>query len=499
MLLKKLIPYAKLRPLLNACEDISVNKAVSSSGEVTRGDIFFAVEGLSRDGNDYVDEAVRRGAAAVVTSRGRGRELEKFGICILEAENVRASLSYALDAIYGNLSGSMKYIAVTGTNGKTTTSHMLYRIMRLCGSSCGIIGTCGAFVNGEELKFGRPCSAMTTPDPEELYRILYEMKKRGADYVIIEASSHASAMKRLAPLRFEAAIFTNLSPEHLDFHKDMEDYFAAKRDIIRLSSLAVINADDPFGRRLIDEELCEKTVSASMTDPSCAYYASSVRFHGNEGISFVLSGEEKGIGLYIPVTGDFNVCNAMLAASTARALGYPRSCISAALSGFNGVCGRMQRVFCDGLKASVFIDYAHTPDALERVLRAAKRICGEEGKLTVLFGCGGDRDKSKRPKMGAIAASIADFVIITSDNPRNEAPDSIISDIIGGISEEYKSYTVITDRREAIRYAIGSVGPKDVLILAGKGHEKYEIVKGEMLPFDEEALVRSAVTSNNDD
>ena len=501
MLLKKLITYAKLIPLSNYDEELSVNCAVSSSDRVKEGDVFFAIEGGRHDGNDYIKEAINNGACAVVTRSGRGSGLSGFGVPVLEALDVRSALAYALDLQYGSPSGGMNFIAVTGTNGKTTVSHMLYRILYLCGNSCGLIGTCGSFVNGEYLRLDavERSVGMTTPEPAELYQLLSVMKAKGARYVILEASSHASASGRLAPIRFCMSIFSNLTPEHLDFHGDMENYFNAKRDIIKRSAAAVINADDPYGQRLLNEAVCRKMISVSLDDPKCSYYASNIKAHGCDGISFLLCGEEKNLDCFLPVVGDFNVCNAMLAASAARYLGIPRACISAALAGFTGVLGRMQRVYGENVRPKVFIDYAHTPDALEKLLDASKKIKPTDGKIVLLFGCGGDRDKSKRPRMGAIATAYADVVIITSDNPRTEDPLRIIDGIVSGIPTEMKNYVVIPDRREAIRYAMQVSGKDDIVLLAGKGHEKYEINKEGRRPFDEEYEVRMAFLPSEGD
>ena len=498
MLLKKLITYAKLTPLSDIKGETLVNHAVSSSDAVREGDVFFAIDGEKYDGNDYVREAIKNGACAVVTQRGRGSELLELGAYVLEASDVRSSLAYALDMQYGSPSASMKYIAVTGTNGKTTISHMLCRILCRCGNSCGLIGTCGSFIDGEPLTGCDVCSTvgMTTPEPEELYCILSEMRRRGAKYVILEASSHASVQGRLAPIRFCVSIFSNLTPEHLDFHKDMENYFCAKREIIRRSETAIVNADDIYGRRLISEKACQRIVSVSTTDFGCTYFASNVKLHGCDGISFLLCGEEKNMDCFLPIVGEFNVCNAMLAASAARSLGVPRACISAALSGFTGVAGRMQRVSGEGIRAKIFIDYAHTPDALMRLLATASQMKGDSGRILLLFGCGGDRDKSKRPKMGEIATSYADRVIVTTDNPRGESPQDIISDIVHGIPNGRKNYVVIPDRREAIRYVLKVAHKDDVVLLAGKGHEKYEITNNVKKPFDEEYEIRMAARAS---
>jgi UDP-N-acetylmuramoyl-L-alanyl-D-glutamate--2,6-diaminopimelate ligase len=494
LLLKKLVSYAKLVPISDFdCEATFIGIA-SSSKLVKNGDVFFAIEGLNDDGNKYVAEAVKNGACAVVTQQKYGHCLKNIGVPVFGSADVRASLSYAFDMINGYPSCGMKYIAVTGTNGKTTISHMLYRIMCMCGRSCGLIGTCGAYFNGERICMDAVggWSGMTTPNPNELYKLLSVMKQKGAQYVILEASSHASVLGRLAPLRFCTSVFSNLSPEHLDFHGNMENYFAAKCEIIKRSDVAVVNCDDPYGKRILSEADCKRIISSSTFDSECSFYASDVKMHGCDGISFVLRGETKPIECYLPIIGDFNVSNAMLAASAARCLDVPRTCISAALSKFSGVEGRLQRIYGEDVRARVFIDYAHTPDALKRLLITARAVNSEGGRIILLFGCGGDRDRSKRPRMGEIAVELADMALITSDNSRSEDALSIISDILDGIPKEKSNYAVIPDRREAIRYAVSIAKPTDIVLLAGKGHEKYEINKNGKLPFDEEYEVLRA-------
>lgn len=487
MLLKKLISYAKLTALSEFDDKLTFNRSVSSSDRVSKGDVFFAIEGLNHNGNDYICEAKARGACAVVTQAAPAC-ITDLGLPVLLAKDVRVSLSYALDLQNGSPGSGMEFIAVTGTNGKTTISHMLYSIMCLCGRSCGLIGTCGAYVNGEILDpdYEKGFSGMTTPEPEELYSLLSKMKAKGARYVILEASSHASVLGRLAPIRFCMSVFSNLSPEHLDFHGDMENYFAAKREIIRRSDVAVINCDDDYGKRLALENVCKRVISVSENDTACTYYSSNIRLHGFEGTSFSICGELKPIECFLPLIGDYNISNAMLAASAARCLNVPRTCISAALAKFKGVSGRLTRVRGEKLKTNVFIDYAHTPDALKKLLSTARTVKSENGRIILLFGCGGDRDRSKRPEMGNIATLLSDTVVVTSDNPRSEDPEKIICDIVKGIPKERKNYKVIPDRREAIRYVISIAQREDVVLLAGKGHEKYEIVKDGKLPFDEE-------------
>lgn len=494
MLLEKIISCARLKAVTEVETKIEVERIVSSSANVRQGDMFFAIDGLHTDGHRYVAEAVGRGAAAAVVMKGRGSEFATLGVPILESDNTREALAYALDAVCGFPSKKLKIIAVTGTNGKTSIAFMLRSIFRKAGIRTGLIGTAGVYCEDDKLICDNSDSLanMTTPDPEELYSLLSKMQASNVETVIMEASSHASALGKLAPLSFCASVFSNLTPEHLDLHGTMEEYFKAKRSIINKSEIAVINADDEYGRRLLESVSGTVCVSASVKDMTSDYCAENIRFFGVDGMSYTLCGNGRKTDIQIPVIGEFNVSNSLLAAACSAEMGIPGACIRSALEDFSGVVGRMQRVRDLGVPFSVFIDYAHTPDALQNVLSTFGKIKPECGKLTVLFGCGGDRDKNKRPKMGRIASEIADLVILTSDNSRSEDPEDIIADIKKGFPEGYTGYTIIKDRKTAIEYAVMNASPGDVLVLAGKGHEKYEINRYGRSPFDEEAVVRAA-------
>lgn len=495
MLLENITSYAKIDPLTDIPDNFSVGHVVSVSGNVAAGDLFVAIEGLHSDGHDFVSDAVDAGASAIVVSKGRGKDYISLGIPVFEAEDTRETLSFLHDALNGFPSEKLKIIAVTGTNGKTSISYMLFSIMRRAGISCGLIGTSGCFLNSEKLSADPADSLanMTTPDPAELYYLLGKMSEEKASYVIMEATSHASALGKLAPLAFTAVIFSNLTPDHLDFHGDMENYYRAKYSIVNSAELAVVNADDAYGRRMLESLPGIDSLSVSTHGRRADYRAENVHIFGVEGMCFTLCGDGKRTEIQLPIIGEFNVSNSLLAAACAAELGIPMSCIKNALESFSGVPGRMQKVRTDcGVPFSVFIDYAHTPDALENVLSTFLRIKPLKGRLVLLFGCGGDRDRSKRPMMGKIASAMADFVVVTSDNSRSESPGEIIFGIVSGFPANFDKYIIIKDRKKAIEYAIMNARDDDVIILAGKGHEKYEIRSGIRLPFDEEQIVKEA-------
>lgn len=488
----------KLYELLSAVETFSfeapsdpeITGIASDSRRVRAGDLFVCIRGLHEDGHAFLRDAVKAGAAAVITEAGCSCVSE--GVPHIIAPSTRSALAKLYHAWYGRPGDRLRLIAVTGTNGKTTVSFMLRAIWETSMEKCGLIGTVHCYSGGRLLRSRTVDSLanMTTPDPEDLYRLLAEMERDGAETVILEATSHALALGKLDALHFDAAVFTNLTPEHLDFHGDMEHYYAAKAKLFGMCDLAIINGDDAYGKRLAREAKCPVRLCSARTE-EVDYAASDVRDAGVEGISYRLLSKNAGIRLHCPIPGTFSVMNSLQAASLALERGKTPTCIQDALGALNGVRGRMERVRLPlGAEYAVFIDYAHTPDALENLLRTARGFCREENRLVVLFGCGGDRDRTKRPLMGRLAAELADFVIVTSDNSRSEEPQAIIEEILGGVTAcESADYTVIVDRREAIEYAVSHARRGDVILLAGKGHETYEINQTGRHPFDERAIV----------
>lgn len=445
------------------------------------------------DGHSFAREAVKNGAVAIVTSSNRGKEFYDLGAQILEADDTRESLAYACDAINGYPSRKLSIIAVTGTNGKTTISFMLRSILEQAGYSCGLIGTLGYFFGKESILLPNfdPLANMTTPDPEQLYSILREMSEKNADFVIMEASSHASAQKKLAPLRYIAAIFSNFSQDHLDLHKTIEAYLLAKADILLHADTIILNADcercDEI-RRIISGR---KVVDTSFQSPKYTFYAKNISQKSVKRQQFYVKERQKTYTFDMLKCGIINNENALLAIACARTLGVQIEICRAAIADFTGVPGRLSRIDLP-IGASVYIDYAHTPNAIERLIETAYEIRDGSGRVMLLFGCGGDREHGKRSLM-ARASEKADYVIVTSDNPRSENRNQIISDVVRGFSDDFLRYCVIPDRRKAIEHALRMAKTGDILLLAGKGHEKYEIDKGRRLSFDEERIASEIV------
>lgn len=478
MKLKELLMRAGLPSCGEKMGDCEITGVVSHSRAVKKGNLFVALRGLHSDGTQYVADAFLRGAAFVISER----LLE--GERTMRVENVRAALARLCDAWYGHPAQGMSLIGVTGTNGKTSTSAMLAHILENTGHKTGLIGTVGCRCGEEGLGASNPedLANMTTPDPTELYALLAQMRDRGAEYVVMEVTSHALALDKVDPLRFKRAVFTNLSVDHLDFHADMDAYFAQKRKLFSKCESAIVSYTSPYGVRLSEGLECPFWELSPKTVRDIAYY-------GTDGVSFLLC-PQKGvcIPVRLPVPGQFSVENGALAALTAYSLGVDAASIVHALSCFPGVRGRMEQICRDAADIKVFLDYAHTPDALEKLLLTARGFAAPHQRVVVLFGCGGERDRSKRREMGRIASRLADLVILTSDNARGEDPDAILEQILRGVDKE-KPYLVIKERRLAISYAIENARAGDILLLAGKGHEEYEIKGGERLPFCEREIV----------
>lgn len=470
-----------------AAQNMEIGGICADSRRVRAGDLFVALRGLREDGTAHLDEAFSRGAAFAVVPHA-----VLAGKRCLAVEDTRAALARLLDAWYRHPARELELIGITGTNGKTSTAAMLFSILRAAGYSCGLIGTVGCFLNDTPLtaKNADALANMTTPDPAELYALLAEMRDGGAHYVVMEVTSHALAFGKVAPLCFSRAVFTNLTPDHLDFHGDMESYYLEKRKLFDQARCAVISTFSPYGVRLADSieiplyEVGARTVCDMET-------------HGAQGVSFSLSENGEKTSFSLPVAGRFSIENGALAAMTARSLGIDGQTIRAALAAFRGVAGRMERIGENPFDVSVFVDYAHTPDALEKLLTTVRGFKSETERVVLLFGCGGDRDRTKRPQMGRIASRLADLVILTSDNCRSEEPAAIIRDILRGMDRE-KPHVIIEDRRAAIEWAVANARAGDILLLAGKGHENYEIRGSERLPFSEKTIVAAAFAARKE-
>ncbi len=480
MRLYELLKGAEL-PCPGGFENVEITGITADSKKVRRGMVFVAIRGLHCDGLDFIREAYLKGAALVIGERGSD------GFPCLIVENAREAWAKLLNAWYENPTKNMALIGITGTNGKTSTSAMLYAILRRAGLHCGLIGTVDRLLDDHSIGRGEEegLANMTTPDPDELYALLAQMRDGGATHVVMEVSSHALAFSKTAPLRFERAVFTNLTRDHLDLHGDMEGYFEEKKKLFQSARGAVVSCLGRYGQRLADglEIPLQRLEKESVSE---------LALQGSRGSCFTLRTENgEKIAITLPVAGDFSIENASLAALTAHSLGISSATITGAIAAFKGVCGRMERVTNAG-EPAVFLDYAHTPDALERLLCSVRRFRESGQQIILLFGCGGDRDRGKRAEMGRIASRLADLTVITSDNCRGEDPQAIIRDILKGIDKE-KPYKVIVDRAEAIAYAIDQAKETDILLLTGKGHETYEICGQKRLSFNERELVRACM------
>lgn len=468
--------------------DPEVSGIYYRSDMVKPGGVFVALAGQRTDGHDFVEDALARGAVAVVV-----QQTLTVRTRIIEVNNTRRALAQMAAVFYGNPSEKMTLIGVTGTNGKTTTAFLLEHILDVAGFSTGVIGTVNYHYAGRTVKSG-----LTTPEAPDLQRLLAEMAEAGVSHVILEVSSHGVSLDRIAGCRFAAGVFTNLSQDHLDFHKDMDDYWAAKKrfftDYLRgVGALAVINVDDKKGRELASVLEDLRRVPVGLSD-AARIRASELRFDqaGNSG-RLHLNGES--FPFHSSMPGRFNLENILCSAGTAFAMGVSSEQIREGIETFVSVPGRLERVH-NTLDRHVFVDFSHTPAALENVLLTLREIV--DGRVICIFGCGGDRDRGKRPRMGEIAMRYADLVVVTSDNPRTEPPEKIIEDIVKGITGHQRIapeslirdlesgvFTVEADRRRAIRLGIRASKPGDAVLIAGKGHEAYQIIGEDTVAFDD--------------
>jgi UDP-N-acetylmuramoyl-L-alanyl-D-glutamate--2,6-diaminopimelate ligase len=439
---------------------------------VEPGTLFFCVPGFTRDGHDFAPDAVARGASALVVQRPLG-----LGVPEVLVDDVRAAMAPAAAAINGDPTATLRVIGITGTNGKTTTAFLVRSLLEAAGRRTGLLGTVNAVVGGRE----RPM-ARTTPEAIDLQRMFAEMRDAGDEAVVMEVSSHALALHRADAIHWAVALFTNLTQDHLDFHPTMEDYFIAKRRLFETGpEVAIVNVDDPYGMRLAHE--FPDAIRIGIDSLHAQVRARSIESDAN-GSTFVVDG----VVMRSPLPGRFNVLNVLGAIAAVRALGVDDATIAAALPAAARVPGRFEPVD-EGQPFAVLVDYAHTPDSLENVLLTARPLAAS--RLILVFGAGGDRDRAKRPVMGAVACDHADVVIVTSDNPRNEDPEAIIAEILQGTGP---GVDVELDRRAAIERAIGLAQPGDLVVIAGKGHEQgQEFEDGRKIPFDDVAVAREAL------
>ena len=455
--------------------DTEITGVCYDSRKAQPGDLFVAVRGFETDGHRYIPAAAQKGAAAVLCE-----EAPSVDIPYLLIEDARLGLALASRSFFGDPAASMTVIGYTGTSGKTSSTHLLKHVLeQAIGAKVGLIGTNGNMI-GEELIH----TEHTTPESYELQKLFRRMADAGCTHVVMEVSSHSLALERVAGVTFDVAVFTNLSQDHLDLHGSMEAYAAAKKKIFSQCRIGCVNLDDERAAYMTEGVACP-IVSYSALRNDADLVAKDVRLTAGSVRFAAVSGGELAL-TKLAMPGMFYVYNALSVMAVGRCLGIPLETCAAALSTAPGVKGRMEAVPTDG-DYSIIIDYSHKPDALEKALKALRPVT--KGRLIVLFGCGGDRDRLKRPKMGAIAEQNADLVFVTSDNPRTEEPEAIINEILSGMNPKRSGVRVIVDRAEAIRKAIDAARPGDVILLAGKGHEDYQVVGKEKHHMDEREIV----------
>jgi len=476
----------KLSELLKECAyesisgnaQIEINKICYDSRKAEKGCVFVCIVGFETDGHKYIDKAIAAGADALVVQCGSELPEIPDGITVVYSKDTRKMLAKMSAMYFGNPQEQLKMIGVTGTNGKTTVTTLVKSILEFKDKSVGLIGTNANYINGRELPTER-----TTPESYELYELLAAMLSEGVEYVVMEVSSHSLELCRVCGIEFLVGAFTNLTQDHLDFHKTMENYKNAKKKLFDVSRCAVINVDDSAGAEFLEDCACDAiSYSIDSSSDMCAF---DIKISAR-GVIFNIEYQGKVHKVRLGIPGKFSVYNALAAIGCVVSAGVSLESAIEALTFAKGVMGRCETVYTN-TDYTVIIDYAHTPDGLENIISTVKEFC--EGRVITLFGCGGDRDRTKRPIMGRVAASLSDYCIVTSDNPRTENPASIIEDIMVGVKETDCEYTVIENRREAIAYALSFAKRGDCIILAGKGHETYQIIGKEKHHFDEREVV----------
>lgn len=464
-------------------QHLRVTGLADDSRNVMSGNLFAAVPGTKVDGSQFVRDALNRGASALLVER----PMPEFKLVPqIVSPHVRRTLGLLASMLYGDPSHHMKVVGITGTNGKTTSAFLMREVFERCGIRCGLMGTVVNIVGNERRE-----AAQTTPGPLQIQQMLAEMRAQGQQACVMEVSSHALDQDRAAGVDFSAAIFTNLTRDHLDYHKDFEQYFAAKAKLfeqLRPDAVGLFNLDDEYGPRMLAR--CKGRALGFRMDADADFRIEQPLL-AVEGMKFGLRWRDRGSLFVSPMTGRYNVQNITGVVGAALALGLPLQPVRAAIAAFKGAPGRLDRVQHDG-GPTVFVDYAHTPDAMENVLATLRKVCAGR-RLTVVFGCGGDRDRTKRPKMGAIAAQLADRPIITSDNPRSEKPEAIIAEILDGVPPQQRPVETYVDRREAITRAIAEAASDEVIAILGKGHEDYQIFSDRTVHFDDKEEARAAL------
>ncbi|MDR2899296.1 MAG: UDP-N-acetylmuramoyl-L-alanyl-D-glutamate--2,6-diaminopimelate ligase [Clostridiales bacterium] len=455
-------------------KDTEVTGIAIDSRKVNEGDLFICIDGLNVDGHRFIPDVFSKGASAVLVDKDIEDDFK--GMAVVKVTDTRAAMSIIAGNMYSWPSKSFPLIGVTGTNGKTSTTYFLEAVFKKANHKTGVIGTVSTRVGDTPVKTSFATS--TTPDPLELQQIFVEMKDIGVDEVVMEVSSHALWLHKIDGLCFKTAIFTNLTQDHLDLHGSMENYMRAKAKLFGITDISIINIDDPYGEEMLKASK-GKVITYSIEKKS-DLMAENINYT-SQGVSFDLN-LEKCVSFEIPIPGRFTVYNALGVIGAALNMCIPLATIQMALKELKGVPGRIQSI-PNTRGIGVYVDYAHSPDSLENIITAVREFT--DGKIYVVFGCGGDRDKLKRPIMGDVVARLGDFAVVTSDNPRTEDPQTILDEIEAGVKPTGKPYIKIIDRAEAIEYAIKSAVNGDSVIIAGKGHEDYQIFADRTIHFDD--------------
>ncbi len=460
--------------------ELEITEVTHDSRRTAPGALFVAIRGYATDGNEFVEAARRKGAAAIVSQhppRGEGSWVR--------VPDAREALAVLSAAVLGDPAKELDLVGITGTNGKTTTAYLVDSALRAAGEPAGLLGTVEYRLGDRVIEASR-----TTPESSDLQAFLRQMVDAGCHHAVLEVSSHSLALGRVHGLAFRVAVFTNLTRDHLDFHGDIDAYFAAKKvlfeSLLRRDGYAVVNLDDDRAQELI--EVSRGTVwTYSLEDAGADLFPEELEL-SLEGARFRARTPKGPLDIETPLIGRFNVQNTLAALGTALALDLPPESVRRGIAALRGVPGRAERVSA-GQGFTVLVDYAHTDDGLKNLLETVRSF--RPRRVITVFGCGGDRDRSKRPLMGAVASRLSDFVVLTSDNPRSEPPEAIIDEIRRGIPPARLAETlVVPDRREAITHALGMAGPGDVVLIAGKGHETYQVLRDRAAPFDDRQIAR---------
>ncbi len=461
--------------LLKGSENLDIKEIQYDSRQVKSGDLFVCIEGYSTDGHEYINNAVNSGAVAVICSKN----MENMPNCtVIKVKDTRKVLAAASANYYNHPSEKLKVIGITGTNGKTTSTFMMKSILEAAGYKVGVLGTIANYIGNKKIPTHR-----TTPESLELQKLFAEMVQEEVKYCVMEVSSHSLYLDRVHGIKFSQAIFTNLTRDHLDFHKTFENYYQAKLMLFKNTLNSIVNIDDEYGERVYKDSEGNKVSYA--IDKNSDVKASNIHMH-SRGVEFDITYNNVIEHINFNIPGKYNVMNALGSAAACLGEGISLSVVKKGLENMLCVPGRCEIVTKNyNLGYEVIVDYAHTPDGLENILKTAREFT--KGKLISVFGCGGDRDNTKRPIMGKIGAELSDIAVITSDNPRTEEPMSIIKEVIHGIEKD--NYIIVENRREAIKKAMIMAKKDDVIVVAGKGHEDYQVLKDKTIHFDEREVI----------